>query len=76
MAIKKEAKQKHAQSMQETEITKMLNKFCEMYCLQKGIDLDDVELCHYTESNGKRSVMYFRLKKPEVKKYGPETKQN
>lgn len=69
-------KQKKAQYMQEKEITKMLEKFCEAYSLQKGIDLDDVELCHYTESNGKRSVMYFRLKKNEVKKYGPEIKQD
>ncbi len=58
------------------EVAKALDKFSEAYGLQKGIDLDDVELCVYEESNGKRAVMYFRRKRLEIKRYGNEPLQS
>lgn len=56
------------------EIDKILEEFSKAYCLQKGVDLDDIECVVYEQ--GKRTIFYFRTKRKELKKYGPEVIQD
>lgn len=58
----------------EQEVSKLLEEFCFAYQLQKGTDLDDVELVVYEQK--KRTVIYFRQKIKELKQYGPEILQD
>lgn len=53
--------------MQEA-INETLNEFLVAYHLQKGTDLDDIELVVYTDK--KRTLMYFRPKRKEIRIYG------
>ena len=58
----------------EKELGKVLDDFAVAYCLQKGIDLEDVELVVYEDK--KRTIVFFRKKSKEIKRYGTDAIQN
>lgn len=63
-----------AKDIVSAEVDKVLSAFCEAYCLQKGVDLDEVECVVYEQKN--RTIFYFRKKREEIRKYGAEIIQD
>ena len=58
----------------ETEMNRIMSEFCQAYCLQKDVNLDDVECVIYEQKN--RTVFYFRKKREELRIYGTEVIQD
>jgi hypothetical protein len=63
-----------AKDIVNDEIEKVLAAFSEAYSVQKGVDLDDIECVCYQQ--GKKTIFYFRKKREELKRYGPEIIQD
>jgi len=70
------ARSRIRENSKERELSRMLDEFCSAYCIQKGTDLDEVELCVYEENHGKTTVMYFRIQSKELRLHGIKTKQS
>lgn len=58
--------QKLRELFEEEMLTEYMELFYRAYSIQKGIDLDQIEMCHYTETNGRKSVIYFRSKGSQI----------
>lgn len=65
---------KYIEAMENGELKKLLDDFSKAYSLQKDVDFDDIELVAYQQ--GRKTVMYFRMKRKEIKLYGTQIIQD